>query len=100
MERARICGAAKDGGGVSFDNLKLVSRITLCSNECRRRHPHPCLLAIAIAIVSWQLQRDLAPLNVAAQSRLQQSAVQCGGEQTARSQIAAVMHCGGHVAYE
>lgn len=35
-------GSAKDGGGVSFDNLKLVSRITLCSNECRRRRrPHP-----------------------------------------------------------
>lgn len=33
-------GSAKDGGGVSFDNLKLVSRITLCSNECRRR-PRP-----------------------------------------------------------
>lgn len=33
-------GSAKDGGGVSFDNLKLVSRITLCSNECRRRR-HP-----------------------------------------------------------
>lgn len=34
-------GSAKDGGGVSFDNLKLVSRITLCSNECRRRRPRP-----------------------------------------------------------
>lgn len=37
-------GSAKDGGGVSFDNLKLVSRITLSSNECRRRRPrrHRC----------------------------------------------------------
>lgn len=34
-------GSAKDGGGVSFDNLKLVSRITLCSNECRRRRRRP-----------------------------------------------------------
>lgn len=36
-------GSAKDGGGVSFDNLKLVSRITLCSNERRRRpRRHRC----------------------------------------------------------
>lgn len=33
-------------------------------------------VAIVVAIVSWQLQRDLASLNVAAQSRLQKSAVQ------------------------
>lgn len=33
-------------------------------------------VVVVVAIVSWQLQRDLASLNVAAQSRLQKSAVQ------------------------
>lgn len=34
------------------------------------------VVRVVVAIVSWQLQRDLASLNVAAQSRLQKSAVQ------------------------
>lgn len=33
-------------------------------------------VVVVVANVSWQLQRDLASLNVAAQSRLQKSAVQ------------------------